>query len=162
MQMKCFLPEPRLPLQPCTVATGSHAESLPRSGCWCVGTRDDAAAFTSGNGPAQGRDRSWSFKMRGWIEGNTSRAAGAPRAARRGDWGIHCAMAVATIHLRPLRLFRCSQKSRVLHARQSCTARMGSGRVHAFAGEALDGLWFLFYFVAFDRSLSSRSDPRCI
>ena len=31
MQMKCFLPEPRLPLQPCTVATGSHAESLPRS-----------------------------------------------------------------------------------------------------------------------------------
>ena len=84
MQMKCFLLEPRLPLQPCTVATGSHAESLPRSGCWCVGTRDGAAAFTSGNGPAQGCDRSWSFKMRGWIEGNTSRAAGAPRAARRG------------------------------------------------------------------------------
>ena len=88
MQMKCFLPEPRLPLQPCTVATGSHAESLPHSGCWCVGTRDDAAAFNSGNGPEHGRYRTLELSMSGWNEVNTGSAVGAPRAARRVVWGI--------------------------------------------------------------------------
>ena len=94
--------------------TGSHAESVPRSSCWCVGTRYGAAAFNSGNGPEHGRYRTLELSMSGWNEVNTGSAVGAPRAARRVVWGIHCAMAVETIHLQPLTLFRCSHKSRTV------------------------------------------------
>ena len=53
-QMKCFLPEPRLPLEPCTVANGLARHQCwgdASSGCWCHGPIDGVAALSAGNGP---------------------------------------------------------------------------------------------------------------
>ena len=56
-------------------------------------------AFNSGNGPEQGRDRTLELLICGWNEGNTGRAAGAARAARRVVWDIHHGVAVGTVEL---------------------------------------------------------------
>ena len=151
MQMKCFLPEPRFPLEPCTVANGAgtaamrERRQLRLPGAWFNWWRSSSfhrqwvsmrvvSTFTVVVVLPDARHHS-----------QRSGCALRPFKGSSGQYPQNGRVRVLSPQQRPS---KASHNNGIQHMRQWFFARMGSDGLQVFHREALDGHWCYFRCVA--------------
>ena len=143
--MKCFLPEPRFPLEPCTVANGAGTAAMPERrqlrlpGAWFNWWR--SSSF----------HRQWA-SMRAastWTvvvvlpdaRYHRQRSGCAVRSFEGSSAVSACRMVASACSAHQRRPPTARHNNGTTHIRHWYSARMGSGGLQVLARKALDGHW---------------------